>query len=51
VRVTYRPIGSRTNVRVIIEPETVVGEFVRGRDVSSGSQIKLRLIDIERVSS
>jgi hypothetical protein len=50
VRVTYRPIGSRTKLRVTIEPETVADEWLRGRDVSSGSPIRLRLGDIERVN-
>lgn len=50
VRVTYRPIGSRTKLRVTVEPETVVGEWLRGRDLSSGSPIRLRLGDIERVN-
>jgi Helicase conserved C-terminal domain len=48
-RVTYRPIGSRTKLRVVIEPESLTGEYVRGRELSSGKPIKLRLGDIERV--
>ncbi|WP_027344374.1 helicase-associated domain-containing protein [Hamadaea tsunoensis] len=49
VRVTYRPAGSRTKIRVMIVPETLAGGYVRGHDVSSGSPVKLRLGDIERV--
>ena len=49
VRLTYRPIGSRTKVRVVIEPDSVNGEFLRGRDVAAGKSIRVRLGDIERV--
>jgi hypothetical protein len=49
VRVTYRPIGSRKKVRGVIEPEAIVGEYVRARDIMAGMPIKLRLGDIERV--
>jgi hypothetical protein len=50
VRVTYRPIGSRTKLRVVIEPETLDDGYLRGRDVTSGGPIRLRLGDIERVN-
>lgn len=49
VRVTYRPIGSRAKLRVVIQPATVEGGYLRGRDISSGSPVRLRLGDIERV--
>jgi hypothetical protein len=49
VRVTYRPVGSRTKLRTVLEPEAVEGAYLRGRDISSGSPIRLRLCDIERV--
>jgi hypothetical protein len=50
VRVTYRPVGSRTKVRAVIEPQAVAGGYLRGRDVLSGDPVKLRLGDIERVN-
>jgi hypothetical protein len=50
VRITYRPIGSRTKLRVTVEPETAAGEWLRGRDLASGNPIRLRLGDIERVN-
>jgi hypothetical protein len=49
VRIIYKPIGSRTKQRVNLKPEMVQGEWLRGRDLLSGNQIRLQLGDLERV--
>jgi hypothetical protein len=49
VRVTYRPIGSRIKQRTVFLPESVAGEYLRGRGITDGQPVKLRLADLEGV--